>query len=58
MHARPEFFGKHGVHAALPLDAAQTGKGRRHDRNTEMGFALRARACMARMTVGLVLDDK
>lgn len=40
MHARLELFRKHGMHAPLTLNAAKAGKHGRHDRNTEMGFAL------------------
>lgn len=58
MHARLEFFRKHGMHAPLALHAAETGEYGRHDRNTEMGFAFGARTGVSRMAVGLILNDK
>ena len=58
MHAGLEFFREHGMHAPLALHATKAGEHGRHDRNTEMGFALGARTGMAGMAMGLILDDK
>src|SRR6185437_8187137 len=52
------FLGQKRVDAALTGDPTVAGEGRRDDLDVEMRLALRARAGMAGMALGIVADHK
>ena len=54
MHRTGQFDGQDLVHGAMPLYPAFAFKRRRHNINTEMGFAFRPRPGMAGMQAGFI----
>ncbi len=58
MHRPGQFVGQNFMHGAMPVDPAFAFKGRRHNIQTEMRFALRPRPAMAGMEVGFIDDPE
>ena len=56
MHRTGQFVGQNFMHGAMPIDSAFAFKGRRHNIDTEMRFALRPRPGMAGMEMGFIDD--
>ena len=53
-----QFVGQNLMHDAMPADPAFAFKGRRHNIDTEMRFALWPRPGMAGMEVGFIDDPE